>query len=108
MAETLDQIGAAIPSLRLGRIGLELAGSEIDQIPGGRCRAPEVEREIQLICSNLVAHRLERAQKAARLISVRTLMRYLADHLPGDHIAITAVYGVGEKSLLRVLQQLLE
>jgi len=30
------------------------------------------------------------------------------DHLPAGHIAIAAVYGVGEKSLLRVLQQQLE
>src|SRR6516225_4067504 len=62
MAETLDQIGAAIPSVRLGRIGSERAGPEIDQIPGGCCRASKVERKLQLVRSNLVAHRLERAE----------------------------------------------
>src|SRR5262249_30482529 len=62
MAETLDQIGAAIPGVRLGRIGSERAWPEIDEIPGGRCRAPNVERELQLVRSNLVAHRVERAE----------------------------------------------
>src|SRR6516162_2648908 len=62
MAETLDQIGATIPSLRLGRIGPEYTGPEIDQVPGGGCRTPNVEREFQLVRSNLVAHRVERAQ----------------------------------------------
>src|SRR5260370_40767487 len=60
--ETLDQIGATIPSLRLGRIGPEYAGPEIDQIPGGGCRTTNVEREFQLVRSNLVAHRLEGAE----------------------------------------------
>src|SRR5262249_47753667 len=62
MTETLDQIGATIPSLRFGRIGLECARPEIDQIPGRSCRTPKIEREFQLVCSNLVAHRLERAE----------------------------------------------
>src|SRR5262245_62749882 len=62
MAETLDQIGAAIPGLRLGRIGLKRARPEIDQIPGGCCRATKVEWELELVCPNLVAHRLERAE----------------------------------------------
>src|SRR5215472_12034946 len=62
MAETLDQIGAAIPNVRLGWIGSEHAGPEIDEIPGGRCRAPNVEWELQLVRSNLVAHRVERAE----------------------------------------------
>src|SRR5262245_40066521 len=70
MSETLDQIGAAIPSLRLARIGLKRAGPEIDQIPGGCCRPPKVERELELVCPNLVAHRLERAEIGKNSIHV--------------------------------------
>jgi hypothetical protein len=32
----------------------------------------------------------------------------ISDHLPAGHIAIPAVYGVSEKSLLGILQQLFE
>src|SRR4029453_1171601 len=71
MAETLDQIGTAIPGLRLARIGLEHAGPEIDEIPGGRCRAPQVERELELVCPNLVAHRLKRAEIGKDSVRVR-------------------------------------
>src|SRR5215475_3753190 len=32
----------------------------------------------------------------------------ISDHLPGNHVTVTTVYWVSEKSLARVLQQLLE
>ena len=47
MAETFDQIGAAVPHIRLCWIGLKHTRLKIDQIPGGCSRPANVEREPQ-------------------------------------------------------------
>ena len=61
MAEAFDQIGAAIPCLGFGRVGLKYAGLVEQRIPSRHQRA-QVERKRQRILRRLRAHRRLRHQ----------------------------------------------
>ena len=62
MTEPLDQIGAAIPGLRLCRVGLKRAGVEIESVPRAETR-PNVEREHQAVWPGRDARRRDRIEK---------------------------------------------
>ena len=61
MAEALDQIGAAIPDRRFGRIGFERLGLVKQRVPS-RHQRTQVERKRQRVCGVIGPHRRLRHQ----------------------------------------------
>ena len=64
MAEPFDQVGAAVPRLRLRGIGLELAGVEKERVPGLKA-GPDIEREHQARLFRRRARRRDGVQEGA-------------------------------------------
>ena len=73
---TIDQIGATIPLRRLRRIGLKWLAVKKQQLPAAK-RAADIERERQIVVTNLSRHRRQRFQigeQVAQIVKAHALI----------------------------------
>src|SRR5262245_51626048 len=77
MARTVDEISAAIPRRRLGRVGLELLPVEKEEFPASEHTA-DLEMERQIVAARLALRRrqcLEVGEEIAHFLEPHALVR---------------------------------